>query len=532
MEGRQPKPFVWGFFDGETYEEFWDDDLYAREETCTNKLAHYLSDKSLLIYAHNGGKFDFFFLLEWLEEKISLINGRIAKCSLYGNELRDSFLILPLPLSAHCKDNVDYDLFEVGVRAKNVKVISKYLRSDCYYLYEWVTEFVNRFGAKLTIAGTAFSQLKKTGYPVPRTGEFYDSLFRDFYFGGRVQCFRIGEIAGPLQYYDINSAYPFAMLASHPCDASYRCVSKIIGGDKPAFYHISAVSKGALPVRGADKKLYFPSDDVKREYKVSGWEIRAGIETGTLKIDKVHIGYVFDRSLTFETYVKKFHEEKKNAKISGNKDSEIFAKLLLNSAYGKFGQDGRKFKEYCILPYGSVPENEPDKPTWRLHCDTETDTVYTVYERDSPDNSFFNVATAASITGYVRSYLWRAICASKEPIYCDTDSLLCRAFLGREGTNLGDWEKKADVKRAYIAQRKMYALETEETKDGEPVWLTASKGVDLWASDIVYGVKNKKNLLTRRDAPSFSLKYGTRFFARETNFSDIEKNIDFSGLDE
>ena len=44
--------------------------------------------------------------------------------------------------------------------------------------------------------------------------------------------------------------------------------------------------------------------------------------------------------------------------------------------------------------------------------------------QDEKAKKFFNLATAASITGFVRAKLWRAICECDRPFYCDTDSLI------------------------------------------------------------------------------------------------------------
>ena len=53
---RVPEPFSAGFYDGETYIDFWGDD-------CADQLICYLESRkdNLIIYAHNGGKFDFYY---------------------------------------------------------------------------------------------------------------------------------------------------------------------------------------------------------------------------------------------------------------------------------------------------------------------------------------------------------------------------------------------------------------------------------------------------------------------------------------
>jgi hypothetical protein len=127
---------------------------------------------------------------------------------------------------------------------------------------------------------------------------------------------------------------------------------------------------------------------------------------------------------------------------------------------------------------------------------------------------------AASITGFVRAYLWRAINECERPLYCDTDSIICTSYSGKIGLELGDWEVEAEPTAAYIAQRKMYALQLPngETK-------TASKGVRLSFEEIKNGVLTGKNITQYKEAPAYSLKHGARFFSRETNFEELQKNL-------
>ena len=56
QHGRLPKPFLSGFDDGNRVVEFWGDD-------CILRLVEFLAtlEDPYIIYAHNGGKFDFFY---------------------------------------------------------------------------------------------------------------------------------------------------------------------------------------------------------------------------------------------------------------------------------------------------------------------------------------------------------------------------------------------------------------------------------------------------------------------------------------
>lgn len=541
--GRPPKPFILGFYDGDTYEEFSGADCVAQ---CVAWLADQPTD--YLIYAHNGGKFDYFFFLEHFDPVLKIINGRIAKATIDRHEFRDSYMILPLPLAAHKKDDFDYRILEADQRDKpeNRKKIQLYLRHDCEYLFDWVSKFTDRFGRKLTLASAAFDQLKKTGYEIPQGNPYFDETFRPYYFGGRVEAIEPGSHIGEFEYYDINSAYPYAMQYQHPLGFEYERLTHL-PKKPPYFATVLARSLGALPYRAQDGSLSFPRDGELREYHATGWEIEAGIDTNTLEIVTVLQCLKPKFTRNFTDYVDKFFKEKSDAKKAGDKDTEIFAKLMLNSAYGKFGMDPSKFKEYCLCEYGTLPPH-PDtglEPTTERQIEetlkpagpwskTSQEQGYAIYERDAPGDSYYNVATASSITGFVRAHIWRSICASERPIYCDTDSLMCEKFNGPIGDALGEWKLEDPLSEISIGGKKMYAVridchrltldeifarntahieKTGKEMEERDWWKTASKGARLDYLQIIEVAKGNR-VTWRKDAPSFSLRYGARFIQR------------------
>lgn len=505
--GVVPAPFAVGYYDEEQYQYFWGDD-------CAKQLMDFLKDEpTRVIYAHNGGKFDFFYLLDYFDESLLMINGRIAQASILGglHELRDSYLILPMPLKVHGKKHISYRKFRKQWREKYKHQILDYLKTDCESLFNWVSRFQALYGNGLTLAGTAFKELKKTGYAIQNTSEAFDELFRDFYFGGRVECREVGVFYGDYKYMDINSAYSFAMMDSHWQGGKYTETFRLpVKGSY--FVVIKGVSRGALPIK-QEGKLQFPNDDLERVYFASGWEIQAGLDTNTLVISEIIKVYVPSARSSFSDYVNHFFAVKKDAEERGDLTERLFAKLMLNSAYGKFGQDGRKFQEFAIAGVGGYPEGKD----WEPYSDLENG--YSVFCKPAPTDRFYNVATAASITGWVRAYLWRAICASQGVLYCDTDSIICREFGGDIGDKLGQWKVEAEPTEVYIAQRKMYALKMQDGSTKK-----ACKGVRLTFNQIKNSVINKQNVTFKRAAPAFSLKYGPRFFERTINFAKYEEN--------
>ena len=539
--GRTPKPFAWGYYDGSYYQYFWGDNA-------TDLLVDYLSTESepQIIYAHNGGKFDFFYLLQYLDPELFIINGRISKGYLFDFtvELRDSWLILPLPLAAHDKNDIEYWKMERQHRERYKQEILTYLQKDCVSLYDWVNNFIQQYGNNLTLAGAAFKQLKKTGYEIQRTYEEYDERYREFYYGGRVQCLEVGSFFGDYKLVDINSAYPWAMTHEHCQGGMFMEHVRLPDCEHGSFFvDLDCISRGALPYR-QDNRLYFPSDNQVRNYKVTGWELRTAQKHNKVIIKKINKVYRSLFTANFSPYVNKFFAEKNLAKFERDKYDKSdhmwiywnaryqFAKLMLNSCYGKFGQDGRKFEDFTIVDYGEFPENDENKARWLPYSDVAL-ADKSLFHRSAPANSFYDVATAASITGFVRAMLFDAIVKSERPLYCDTDSVICRASDLEYSSVLGAWEIEEHFSEIHIAQRKMYAGKTVDGKIK-----IASKGVNIGKKSdpavqeklfniIKDGIKTGENYEYKLDAPAFHLKYGPidpRFFERTINFKNLHQN--------
>lgn len=529
--GRFPEPFVWGFYDGEVYEQF----------DTTESLVRFLWDYEGVVYAHNGGRFDFFFLLPFIEpdQEVMLINGRIAKVKLGACQLRDSYNILPVPLSAYEKDDVDYSIFEAGEREKphNKKIIEAYLRSDCVYTWNIVNAFLERYGMVLTQASASMKSYRDTtGADVPHSTEHYFEFFKPFYYGGRVQCFEHGVKDEPFQVYDINSAYPAAMLKPHPCTLEYvRVIDPTLGMShtyKHGFFQVRGVSEGAFPWREkVGTKLLYPDDDVVRDYFITGWELSAALELNAFRGEVVE-AYVHNEVREFSDYILPLYEERKRCKAQGDKAGDLLAKLAMNSLYGKFGSDPGQYVKTRLwdesrlqdLYMGGISVNGR-----AFHYDGQPceGLVFGSRELELWERRYYNVATAASITGCVRAFLFKSLRAVKGALYCDTDSIACRDGSGLVcSKELGDWKHEGDFVRWAIAGRKLYAFFSESgigqdfdnySLADNPGWgKLASKGAALLASDIVAIAKDGKASVTyTRDAPTFSVKKGAYFTKRQ-----------------
>lgn len=529
-KGRVPEPFLWGFYDGEEYTEFTDLLAFVR----------HIYDRRIIVYAHNGGKFDYHLgLTDFIDpySPVTIINGRIAKFKIGDCEFRDSYNIIPVPLATFNKEVIDYAIFEKEERDKphNKKAISFYLMKDCHYLYELVFRFRERFGMNLTQAGASMKQWQKISGRTPPhdyDGVIYEA-FKRFYYGGRCEAREFGVIEDDFKMVDIRSAYPYAMLSKHPIGLDYISVGAchdihVIPGDVrgSAFFRVRCVAGGCFPFREGNS-LFFPNDGIERIYDVTGWELIAGIETGAISEYEIIECFVFNELTDFSSYINHFYDERQKAKDIGDKAGDIFAKLFMNSLYGKFGSNPDEYKNYMVVEPDVFDKDgfilgEDDK-LWSFGGEFG---AYALAEQplDDEEQRYYNVATAASITGFVRAYLWRASCGCDGVVYLDTDSITARDVKNLPngiGEKLGQWSVDGEFSAVAIAGRKLYSFtykkgtEPIDKKTGKKArYKFASKGTRL-KPNAIRRVALGKIVIYEPEAPTFSVHQSPRFVNRK-----------------
>lgn len=515
--GRVPKPFLWGLWDceNEIYEEFTD----------TKELVDYVSGQEIIIYAHNGGKFDWHFLTEHIQdfEPLTVIAGRLAKFKIGLAEFRDSYNLIPAPLSAYQKLEIDYAIFEEGEREKpeNMALIREYLRADCVYLGEMVSQFINDYGLNITQASTAMKVWSKmSGNKKPSSSPNYYHEMSPYYYGGRVECFEKGIIDREFKVIDINSAYPYAMVHNHPWGMIYSTFDKLdhLSDDEitRSFISLTADSAGAFPIR-TKTGLQFPSDGENREFHITGWEYLAARDTGTLRNPKILEVRTYTDFIEFREYVDHFFDMKDRAKKADDKAQYLFAKIFLNSLYGKFASNPENYQEFMTIP-AALLAGAKEMDEWLFCKMLNEETAVVNRPLDEEKHRFYDVAVAASITGFVRAYLWRNICQCEGVIYCDTDSIAAEKIDGVAlSDELGDWDIEARCSYGAVAGKKLYAFQKTPgtfNPEKEKEWKTASKGVRLSHSEIVK-IAQGETVIDIPEAPTFSLKREVIFTPRK-----------------
>lgn len=506
---RVPEAFIWGLYTGASMHYF---------ET-VQELVDEIKDNDVIVYFHNMGKFDAHVpdrnkdrILDHinLREDMKIIDGRLVSAKVGKAEIRDSWNLFPAPLREFgYKLEIDYRKLEADVRHKHMPEIKTYLAQDCVGLWNAIHGFEQLYGRHLTQAGASMAQWKKLSeLPVPQTDPRFFAKFQSYYYGGRVQAIRKGYIEGPLYVRDIRSAYPRAMLEQHPYSPDYIEIAyprEVRGTDMVT---LDCVSIGALPFR-ENASITFPRDSQRRRYHVTGWEVIEANASGSLRQVEIVNAVRFGGLQDFSLYINHFYALRQQYREAGDDANTFFAKILMNSLYGKFGANPANYGNFMLVPwdeklsYGFNGENYDGKSDYAFNGRMGQHAVVRA-DLGLWQQHYINVATAASITGWVRAYLWRYLNASSNPAYCDTDCIIAESFPANMplGEGLGEWNHEGRADEAWIAGKKLYYLKGEFEKGKREKM--ASKGVKPDPRKIKAAALGR-TVMVKSAAPTFSL---------------------------
>lgn len=315
-----------------------------------------------------------------------------------------------------------------------------YNRRDCVLLYDvlQVAHDVveNEFGGEmgLTAPATAMRTFRRAFLKAPISRDTATHAFvREGYFGGRTEVL-ISE-GHHLSDFDLNSSYPAAMMQPMPVGDAQTW-----GAEEPprewreqriGFCRVTAlvpddISLPPLPVRadgayfpkesGLDGKLLFPTGRLQGVWE---WgELQNALEHGCTILDW-HESVWYRAGPLLSEFVEKLYRYRDKAHcfrcghaIANDYHChrcnepgyllglDAWAKLLLNSLYGKYGQRAERLSYHYLgdpeLPEGSMPlcSDDPNCPIWVAHT-----------EVDSP---FIMPQIAARVTSLGRVALYRA----------------------------------------------------------------------------------------------------------------------------
>lgn len=500
------------------------------------------------IYAHNGGRFDFLFLIKGIRGSVSFKGRGIMSCRVGGHELRDSFHIIPERLANWQKDKFDYTTLSRKRRGDFKDNIIAYCIADCVYLLDIVKRFIAGFGLKLTIGQAAMHELKKH-YDVEKFSDGWDGYIRDFFFGGRVECLRgRGEFKGAYKLYDVNSLYPHVMASyQHPVGGFWAYEIRYGDpGPNTVFIDLNCQNNGALVARNEDGET---TAQIKSgRFKTTIWEYQVALKYNL--ISDVKINMCIDCALRsdFSKFVLPLYENRlrtkqalddmKKAGLEGTpawfdlKSEDMFYKLLLNNAYGKFAINPRNFKENYICDVNESPPAEwfksmnklPREERDKYELPVFEGTDYWIWQKPNPGFRFNNVGVAASVTGAARAILLEALQHSTWAIYCDTDSIICRVLAGVDisKTALGAWDLEDEFTRVIINGKKLYSTwyksekrrSAEQLADGaDPRYTVKSKGASQVTWDEMQAILRGETVVKTNRGPTLN-RYGEQYYVK------------------
>lgn len=302
-----------------------------------------------------------------------------------------------------------------------------YCAAECRLL----AELMERLRETCVAAGIEPKQWRGAGWLAARLHELHETQKRKdrvrsmsleatavrAYYGGRFEVTTIGKIEGPVYEYDINSAYPAAMLEL-PCPfhtrwKKIRSGQQFVGSgfavNRVAFQHSDLAPLCHLPVRRKGR-LYWP-----RMAEGTYWspELNAAIDAGT-EIVEWKGGYYAETTCgcSSHQWVRELYELRKRI---GKATEGYPIKLGINGLYGKYAQR-----------QGAAP--------WRDYI------------------------AAGLITAITRAKLIRAYRSDPSAIvYIATDGLFSRRPLDVEiDDGLGQWETKLREGGLFVVQPGIY----------------------------------------------------------------------------
>ncbi len=517
-----------GFYDGNIYKHFYKCDY----EDPINEFIKYLINgklEKIIIYAHNGGKFDLWLILRHLLNNcygtitnIIVKDGRIINLLFRskGKEIyfRDSICFLIGSLDDLCNsfktktkkliDDVDHDKININnCGTKQIKEYTKeYLKNDNLCLYELLINFDkiikekltnNKFGIKEVLTNASIARniflseyYKKDKTPIYNITDERDEYLREFYYGGRNECFEhLGLIEGKLYYYDFCSLYPYCLLKNMPYgtpkiqnfddliidkNTDENIYKDWFGFVEVELKHIHKRNKPYHAIK-KDHKLLFPYFKNYHKLIITTEELKYSLQKDLgyrYKIKKV-LHYKFDKY--YEKMIRHLYKLKIDAEISKNTALRQIAKIIINSAYGFWGIK-RKIENIEIFRPKGKDENKKMRIINKFNDYFESNKLID-FELDNNGYSFFkfedklkvscsNVGIAFFTCAYARTKLYDLFHDIKRKkgliYYCDTDSVITNFNIEKnpelrkkyitpinQKVRLGDLTNESDQKQGY-----------------------------------------------------------------------------------
>lgn len=463
-----------GVYDGKEYKPYRTMVDFLRNELRPKNTGYWY-------YAHMGGLADIQFVLE----KILEDDRYSVEASFSGS----SAVIVNIKRGNHTWKFVD-SLFTIRAKLADIgeligmhkgeadfagpmDELIEYNEQDCKILWHAIHQFedlILNLGSELqmTLASTAMRLIRRCYLKQDiNTSGIINREIRSAYAGGRVEVFNRSEHSG--FYYDINSCYPYAMTYPLPGNLLYSTRRLPIGDDTKAYIAdltIDVPKKLDIPPLPypCGGSLYFPTG-LRRSW-LCGPEIELALELGAC-IKEIHKVYVYETQSDLADFATDIYGRRKRS--SGYMKNTY--KLILNAAYGKFGERPEK-SQLLINPSAEKLKKAKDMNQRALergddvsknpvrHYDTGwlhmiCPGVFLVEQLSEVQHA--HVPIAAYVTSYARVGLYRHL-QNANPYYCDTDGFATKQSDLPVSDALGDIKLEKTYKNALFHAPKLYAI--------------------------------------------------------------------------
>lgn len=302
-------------------------------------------------------------------------------------------------------------------------------------------------------------------------------ISRKCYHGGRCEAGFIGTSRGDFYLLDVNSMYPFVMsYAEMPVrfkgyttcinpgglrtllQKYCLCAHVRLNTELPAF-PIVHNGKLCFPIGRFDAYISTPEIEYALAHKC---------------VEEVYACASYDKAVAFAGFANDLYSYKEAASRVGDVIEARHWKLILNSFYGKWGQNGRKWTKVGTCdPKEFVRWRDVNAQTRKVSIRRKFGgIIFEMAEEDESTHS--HPAIAAHITAHARMVLWTLIekVLPTEYFYCDTDSLLVnqsgfdKLAECLDNHKLGGLKLVKHVQNITINGCKDYVLDSEKTLKG------------------------------------------------------------------
>jgi uncharacterized ubiquitin-like protein YukD len=318
--------------------------------------------------------------------------------------------------------------------------------------------------------------LQKTKKKIFRLNRRVQEFIQEGFVGGRCECYYTGKHEN-ISIYDINSAYPYAMIFSFPAGFSY--VTSKFDEKRMGFWRVKF---------SGDHNYFF---DMKTRMYVNQGEGILTSEEITFALEngfRVEIleGVVFsDVEYYFRDFIVKMYELRQN--IQDQRIKKII-KLCINSLSMKFAQ---RETVYIVKKLDSLHD--------MTNCIQIADDLGLVsqYKR----NIYSNIAISALITARTRLQLYQAM-QRVNTIYCDTDSIHTQdvdvAKKISIGDDLGQWKVVGTGLTVSYKAKKVYYIHDYDELRAAGVRVRKRKRIDRTQVFICERLGSLEEIFTQR----------------------------------